>query len=148
MNPNPQGGPPQQQGFLQRNWKILAGVGCLVMFLCCGVGGLMSWFAAEMGPNAIGNGSARVDCGTPGPDGVDCVVKRTGAGGGLKPCWDLEITCANGGVMTGSACGELPNDTTDEETTVNMPVSSFSNQDGCDEPKSGAVKRLIVNPIR
>ena len=148
MNPQPQGGPPQQQSWLQRNWKILAGVGCLGTLLCCGGFGLLSFFAAELGPNALGNGSARVDCGTPGPEGVDCVVKRTGMGGGLRPCWDLEITCQNGGVMVGNACGELPNDTAGEEVTVNMPVSAFSNQDGCDAPKSGAVKNLIVNPIR
>jgi hypothetical protein len=143
MTPQPQSGPPQQSWF-QKNWKILVGVGCLGTLLCCMGGGLISWLVAEAGPNAIGNGSARVDCGVPGPEGVDCVVKRTEGAGGLRPCWDLEITCQNGGVMVGSACGELP--ASSDEVTVNMPVASFSNQDGCDAPKSGAVKGLVVHP--
>jgi hypothetical protein len=140
-----QPGQPQQQSWFQKNWKVLAGAGCLLGALCCGGFGLIGWGLSALGLDP-GNGSARVDCGTPGPEGVDCVVKRTSGGGGLRPCWDLEITCQNGGVMTANACGELPGGS--DEVTVNMPVSAFSNQEGCDAPKSGAVKGLIVHPMR
>ncbi|MFT3709908.1 MAG: hypothetical protein QM817_19940 [Archangium sp.] len=143
MTPQPTGSPPQQSFFQQFKWPLIGG-GCLLLVMCCAGTAFLGAVANEN----PGNGSARVDCGTPGPEGVDCVVKRTGAGGGLRPCWDLEITCQNGGVMVGSACGELPNDTNGEETTVNMPVSAFSNQEGCDAPKSGAVKNLIVHPMK
>lgn len=88
-------------------------------------------------------GKMRVDCGEPGPSGVDCTLKRTGGDSDMEGCWDLEITCANGGVMSGHACGKLA--AAESEGTVNMPVDAFSNQEGCDAPKSGAVKNLEVN---
>jgi hypothetical protein len=28
--------------------------------------------------------------------------------------------------------------------TVNLPVAAFSNQEGCDAPKQGTVKNLVV----
>jgi hypothetical protein len=84
--------------------------------------------------------AARVDCGTPGPNGVDCKVQRTGGTGDFESCWDLVITCQNGGRMTGSACHDMA--AGDTEGTRNMPVASFSNQAGCDVPASGKVERL------
>ncbi|MFZ5446063.1 MAG: hypothetical protein ACOZQL_39085 [Myxococcota bacterium] len=86
--------------------------------------------------------SARVDCGVPGPNGVDCDVKRTAGKAALKACWNLEITCVNGGKMVASACHELAAGA--KAGVANMPVASFSNQDQCDAPKSGAVKNLVV----
>lgn len=85
---------------------------------------------------------ARVDCGAPGPGGVDCDIKRTGGESALQACWDLDITCENGGVMTGHACGELG--AAAEKTSVNMPVDAFENQEACDAPASGKVKNLEV----
>ena len=87
--------------------------------------------------------AARVDCGTPGPGGVDCVIKRTAGEAGFEACWELAITCANQGVMVGSGCGKVARGAT--SATMNMPVSSFSNQEGCDAPKSGAVEKLTVD---
>ena len=86
--------------------------------------------------------SVRVDCGTPGPGGIDCDLARTSGDNAVKVCWDLEITCENGGVMSGSACGKM--DAVDKTKQVNMPVADFSNQDKCDAPKSGMVKNLKV----
>lgn len=93
-------------------------------------------------PGKGGATAARVDCGTPGPEGVDCTVKRTGGTSALDACWDLEIDCVNGGKMTGNACGSLG---AGEQTgTVTMPVEAFSNQEGCDAPKFGKVTNLVV----
>ncbi|MFC3716622.1 hypothetical protein ACFONC_10700 [Luteimonas soli] len=86
--------------------------------------------------------SARVDCGTPGAHGVDCEVKRTGGDGGFEACWDLVISCQNGGEMTGSACHDVAAGA--NEGTENMPVAAFSGQDSCDVPASGAVQQLKV----
>lgn len=87
----------------------------------------------------------RVDCGEPGPSGVDCDIKRTGGSAKLESCWDLEITCENGGVMKGHACGTLAAGA--KKAVKNMPVSSFENQDACDVPKSGQVTNLVVNIV-
>lgn len=86
--------------------------------------------------------SARVDCGTPGPNGVDCSVKRTGGEGAFEACWDLEITCQNSGVMTGAACHSMAAGAAQGEQ--NMPVAAFANQATCDVPASGRVERLKV----
>lgn len=148
--PPPPVGPPQQQNFFAKHWPWLVGAGCL-LFMCCAFAGLLSMgvlaSAAESGgldapPAAAADLSARVDCGTPGPDGVDCIVKRTAGSGALEACWQLEIVCANGGVMNGSACGSLAANA--QRATVNMPVDAFSNQEGCDAPKSGTVNDLTV----
>lgn len=136
MTPQGQAQAPQQQSWFQSNWKWLAAVGCLVPLLCCGVFSVFAYLTDQ------GTPAARVDCGTPGPDGVDCDLKRTGGTAGLKACWNLEITCANGAVMTGKACGSLAG--TEAAGKVNMPVAAFSNQEACDAPKSGAVKDLTV----
>jgi hypothetical protein len=89
-----------------------------------------------------GTAAARVDCGTPGPEGVDCIIKRTGGEAGFEACWELAITCANQGVMVGSGCGKVARGATTAK--ANMPVASFSNQEGCDVPKSGNVEKLTV----
>lgn len=87
--------------------------------------------------------AGRVDCGAPGPGGVDCQVKRTAGTGAFQACWDLVISCQNGGKMTGSACHAMAAGAS--EGTQNMPVASFSNQDSCDVPSSGAVENLKIN---
>src|SRR3546814_9711264 len=76
--------------------------------------------------------SARVDCGTPVPHGVDCQVQRTGGDGGFEACWDLVVSCQNGGEMTASACHEMA--AGDSQGSENMPVAGFSSQDSCDVP--------------
>lgn len=137
----PQPAPPaEQKSWFSRNWMWVAGGGCLVL-ACCGVGTLLL-VGGAVASEAASQGSARVDCGTPGPSGVDCEVKRTAGLGGLQACWDLEITCTNGGTMRGHACGSLPAGS--DGVTVNMPVAAFSNQDACDAPKQGAVQNLAV----
>lgn len=148
----------------------LAGGGCLLAVMCCGLLGVLGLLTASQLPPSpefdapptreaderpVREGdrpatreavdAARVDCGTPGPEGVDCVVQRTGGTGPLEACWTLEITCANQGVMVGEACGTAA--AGEERSVVNMPVSAFSNQDGCDAPKAGAVKGLTVKTI-
>lgn len=133
--------PPAAQGsWFARNKVLAIAGGCFVLVACCGSSALLAVIFSQ----PLGNGSARVDCGTPGPGGVDCEVVRTSGGGGLRPCWVLEITCQNGGLMRANACGTLGEGV--DQVTVTMPASSFSNQSGCDAPKSGAVKELIVNP--
>lgn len=167
MTPQQQqpGAPAPQQGWFSRNWKWLVGGGCLAALLCCGAFSVVGYVMKEAGEDALEEAQkaantapgsnpvvkvtdvdgARVDCGTPGPGGVDCDVKRTSGSGKLEACWDLDITCTNGGVMSGHACGTLG---AGEATgTVNMPVSSFSNQDACDAPASGAVKNLVVETV-
>lgn len=86
--------------------------------------------------------AARVDCGTPGAHGVDCQVRRTGGEGAFEACWNLAITCRNGGVMTGATCHALGAGV--GEGTANMAVASFSNQDRCDVPVSGKVEHLKI----
>jgi len=86
--------------------------------------------------------AARVDCGTPGPHGVDCEVKRTGGNGAFQACWNLVISCQNGGEMTGAACHDMA--AGERQGTQNMPVAGFSGQESCDVPASGAVKQLKV----
>lgn len=148
MTPHPNAPPPQPQSWLSQNWKILAGVGCLVALLCCGAFGALMGLGAFAAAQAeelgapLGDERAAVDCGSPGPGGVDCVLKRTGGSRSLRACWKLEITCANKGVMVGEGCGDLPANVAEE--TVTLPVSAFSNQAACDEPVRGAVKELEV----
>lgn len=146
MTPQGQFAPqPQQQGWFSKNWKWLVGGGCLTALLCCGVFSAAAMFLSPEGTTKFelgGGGSLRVDCGTPGPGGVDCDVKRTSGDGALKGCWDLEITCANNSKMVGHACGSLAAGVPSGVT--NMPVAAFSNQDKCDEPRSGVVKNLEV----
>ena len=86
--------------------------------------------------------AARVDCGKPGPHGVDCAIRRTGGTGGFEACWDLAIACRNGGVMTGSACHGVAAGA--NGASMNMPVASFSDQARCDVPASGKVERLKI----
>lgn len=86
--------------------------------------------------------AARVDCGAPGPNGVDCRIQRTGGTGAFEACWNLVITCQNGGRMTGSACHDMAIGET--EGIRNMPVAGFSNQAACDVPTSGKVERLGI----
>lgn len=89
--------------------------------------------------------SARVDCGAPGPNGIDCLVQRTGGTRGFEACWDLAITCQNGGVTTGSACHSMA--AADGKGEQNMPVAGFANQAACDVPASGAVENLKITTL-
>lgn len=107
--------------------------------LCCGSFALLGLLMPDE------DNAARVDCGTPGPGGVDCAVARTSGTGSLEACWDLEITCENKGVMTGHACGAI--NAGKNSAKVNMPVADFSNQEACDAPKSGAVVNLSVRTV-
>lgn len=86
--------------------------------------------------------AARVDCGTPGPHGVDCKIQRTAGNGSFEACWDLVITCQNAGAMTGSACHTMA--AADSQAGKNMPVAGFSNQASCDVPVSGKVEALKI----
>lgn len=158
MTPQPGPPPAQQQSWFARNWMWVAGGGCLALMCCAGVSLLLAGALATQvpadgpgntgpapGPSPVKVGStsaARVDCGTPGPEGVDCDVKRTGGSGALQACWDLEITCENGGKMVGSGCGSLAAGAS--AGTVNLPVAAFSNQEGCDAPRQGKVVNLVV----
>lgn len=148
MTPQGQVGGAPQQSWFSKNWKWLVGLGCGVPVLCCLTGTVASLILGDAAPDVdpilnVGElPSARVDCGEPGPAGVDCVVKRSGGEGALEACWDLEITCQNGGVMSAHACGSLTRG--QPATTAVLPAAAFSNQDGCDAPKSGAVVNLSV----
>lgn len=177
MTPQPNA-PPSQPSWFSKNWMWLAGGGCLLAVMCCGLLGLVGWLTASQlppvpeidapqkreadgrptreadapptrevdePPTREAGDAARVDCGTPGPEGVDCDVQRTGGTGSLLACWTLEITCANQGIMVGEACGNVA--AGEERSVVNMPVSGFTNQDGCDAPKAGAVKGLTVKTV-
>ena len=88
--------------------------------------------------------AARVDCGAPGPQGVDCQVRRTGGSGGFEACWELVISCRNGGRMAGAACHPMAAGA--DEGVQNIPVAAFSNQAACDVPASGAVEGLKISP--
>jgi hypothetical protein len=90
--------------------------------------------------------AARVDCGTPGPHGVDCTIKRTAGSGGFEVCWDLVITCRNKGEMSGGACHKVAPGK--NEASETMPVTSFSNQSSCDVPTAGKVERMKVTTLR
>ncbi len=151
----PQGqpmGPVPEKSWFQKYWMWLVGGGCAAAMLCCGLFSLLGFGAALLGEaaeqgglpgvKALGAEAARVDCGVPGPGGVDCELKRTGGTGSFKACWDLEIACANGSTMVGSACGSVP--AGQPGGTVNMPTDAFSHQDGCDTPANGVVKHLTV----
>jgi hypothetical protein len=164
MTPQGQAGAPAPQpGWFSRNWKWLVGVGCLGALGCCGVFSAAAYFVQQEADTAINEATrgavnrdalsagsddvdgARVDCGTPGPEGVDCDLKRTSGRTAFKACWDLEITCANGGVMVGHGCGTVA--AGEAAGKANMPVAGFSNQDGCDAPKAGVVKALTVETV-
>ncbi len=138
MTPQGQVATPPQPGWFSRNWKWMLAVGLFAPILCCGSVMVLGAFAGE--PDA-----ARVDCGTPGPGGVDCDVKRTGGSTAFKACWDLEITCANQAKMVGQACATLA--AAETTGTANMPVEGFSNQDACDAPAAGTVTNLVVETV-
>lgn len=91
----------------------------------------------------VESNAARVDCGTPGPGGVDCQIQRTGGDSDFEACWDLVITCQNDEEMKGAACHTVP--AGQATATANMPVASFSNQTGCDVPAAGRVDNLKIN---
>jgi hypothetical protein len=140
MTPQEQAVPPgAQKSWFARYWMWLVGGGCLAALLCCGVFSLLGGVAALAAQEAD---AARVDCGTPGPSGVDCEVKRTAGTGAFEACWDLEIACTNQSTMVGHACGTVA--AAQPRTTVTMAVSTFSNQDACDAPARGEVKNLVV----
>lgn len=151
MTPQPNA-PPSQPSWFSQNWKLLAGLGCLLAVMCCGLFSVVAWLGMQQStpgedfplrPQPVD--AARVDCGTPGPEGVDCDVQRTAGTSSFKACWTLAITCANQGVMLGEACGTVT--AGQERAAVNMPVSGFSNQEGCDAPKAGVVKDLTVETV-
>jgi hypothetical protein len=160
---------PVQQSWFQKNWMWVVGLGCGIPSLCCAGGLVISVIAGyavqDLDPAALDKAlnqglqqqgtdttdvaetddKVRVDCGTPGPGGVDCDVKRTGGSSKVEACWDLAITCANGGVMRGAACATLEGN--EKKAKTNMPVDTFDNQEGCDAPKSGEVQDLVVNLV-
>ncbi|MBL8918978.1 MAG: hypothetical protein JNJ54_08985 [Myxococcaceae bacterium] len=140
MTPQPGQSPEAPTSWFSRNWMWVAGGGCLLIG-CCGLGALLL-VGGAVASEAASSSAARVDCGTPGPAGVECGVKRTEGLGAFRACWDLEIACQNGGKMSGHACGSVAAGA--DETTVTMPVSSFSNQDACDVPSRGTVQNLAV----
>jgi hypothetical protein len=129
----------QAPGWFSQNWKWLAAVGCLLPTMCCGVFSVAALVLDEGGTPP----AARVDCGTPGPGGVDCDVKRTAGERAFEACWNLEITCTNKSKMVASACGSLAAGVTSGK--VNIPVADFSNQEACDAPASGEVQQLVIN---
>lgn len=131
---------PQPTSWFARNWKWLALIALLPGGCCCGA----TVIAASLSADEEVDG-ARVDCGTPGPGGVDCEVRRTSGKGPLEACWDLNITCVNQAVMGAHECGQLA--AAQSTVKVNMPVSSFSNQAACDAPKLGAVEGLSVRTV-
>lgn len=133
------GAPPAQTGWFARNWKWVVLLGCVVPSLCC-LGGTV--VAVALGYSSVEPDGVRVDCGEPGPGGVECTLKRTSGIGACEACWDLEILCANGAVMVGHACGALG--AGESEGKANMQVDAFSNQDACDAPASGTVTNLQV----
>ncbi|MDP3155844.1 MAG: hypothetical protein Q8N23_24445 [Archangium sp.] len=130
----------QTPSWFSRNWKWVALAAMLPIGCCCS----LSVVALLLPADGDFDG-ARVDCGTPGPSGVDCEVRRTSGTGALEACWDQTITCANQAVMVARKCGQLSAD--QSTATVNMPVSSFSNQEACDAPKAGAVVGLSVRTV-
>ncbi|MDP1827912.1 MAG: hypothetical protein Q8L48_31855 [Archangium sp.] len=138
MTPQGQINAPQP-GWFARNWMWVVGVGCLVPLLCC------STLSVVMALLPSEQDAARVDCGTPGPAGVDCDLQRTSGTGSLEACWDLDLICANGAMMSAHHCGSIA--AGQSAAKVNMPVSGFSNQDACDAPKSGVVMRLTVRTV-
>ncbi|MCA2981975.1 MAG: hypothetical protein INH41_14800 [Myxococcaceae bacterium] len=149
MTPQPQPPAPAAPGWLSQHWKWVVGLGCALALLCCGGLGVLGLIGAVALPTvdeASSRGGdlekARVDCGTPGPGGVDCEVRRTAGSRAISVCWDLEIACENGGVMTAQGCGALADGVS--QATVNLPAEGFSNQEACDAPKRGAVKNLTV----
>lgn len=85
---------------------------------------------------------ARVDCGAPGTQGVDCMIKRSAGIHAFEACWDLAITCQNGGAMRASACHAMAAD--GQEGTQNMPADTFTGQDSCDVPTFGRVEGLKI----
>jgi hypothetical protein len=131
-------GAPPATGWWSKNWKWVVLLGCLVPTVCCGASAVV---AVALGLTLDPDG-VRVDCGEPGPRGVECTLKRTSGAGACEACWDLEIACANGAVMVGHACGSLGAGESDGRAT--MPVDAFSNQDACDAPASGTVTNLQV----
>lgn len=131
---------PQPTSWFSRNWKWVALAVVLPTGCCCSFTAIAAFLPADADADG-----ARVDCGTPGPGGVDCEVRRTSGTGTLEACWDLNITCANQAVMVAHECGQVA--AGQDTTKVNMPVSSFSNQEACDAPKAGAVEGLSVRTI-
>ncbi len=98
--------------------------------------------ACTGGSAGAGHDAARVDCGTPGPHGVDCEIRRTGGDGSFEACWDLAIACRNGGSMRASTCSTMA--AAGQQGTRNMPAAAFSGQDSCDVPVSGQVEQLKI----
>jgi hypothetical protein len=128
----------QAQGWFAKNWKWLIPVGCVVPLLCCGSLTVLGLLGGE-------SAAARVDCGTPGPEGVECEIKRTAGTNAFQACWELAITCANQTTMVGSGCGEVAVGA--KTGKVRMPVESFSNREACDAPKSGQVEKLTIDEL-
>src|SRR3546814_18897045 len=58
--------------------------------------------------------AARVDCGKPGPHGVECKIQRTAGNGGFEACWVLVITCRHQDELSGGACHKVAPGTNEE----------------------------------
>lgn len=144
------GAPPQEKGFFAKYGLWLAG-GCGCLTLCC-IGSMMFGGAAAVmagldggfddAVKVVDTPSLRVDCGLPGKDGVPCDLKRTAGEGALHACWELDINCDNGVVLTGNACADVPAGV--PATKAMMTYDTFGDVKACDTATNQKVKNLDV----
>lgn len=78
-------------------------------------------------------GKATVSCAGAGSS-ISCDVTQTEGSSALEACWDMQLTCANGVVGSGSGFCQL----TSPDSTVqkSIPLSEFSGLGGCDNVTS------------
>lgn len=89
--------------------------------------------------------AARVDCGKPGPHGVECSVQRTGATTAFDACWDLAITCQKGGERVSPTCQRMA--VGEPVATATMSVARVAHRNSCGAPVTGKVQRVkVISP--
>ncbi len=151
MTPQGQTGvPPQEKSFFAKYGLWLAGCGCLAAACCIGS---MMFGGAAVALAALDGGfddavkvttipSLRVDCGMPGKDGVPCDLKRTAGTAAMHACWDLDIKCDNGVVLTGHSCADVPAGVALQQAL--MSYDTFGDVKSCDTANGQTVKNLDV----
>jgi hypothetical protein len=73
--------------------------------------------------------AVHVDCITTAAPAVECEVKQTKGKSEIEACWDISVTCANGGVVKAPHWCQKVKDGGTAKTTI--PGDKLTGMDGC-----------------
>lgn len=91
-----------------------------------------------------GPGSADVSC-TGAGTSILCDVTHTEGSDSLEVCWDMTLTCANGG--TGSGSGFCQTVAPAQTQQKSIPLSDFSGLETCDSVTGMTIINQSATPL-